>query len=194
MNKQIKGRNKPDRPSMKDVAALAGVSRTTVSFVLNEVAHANIPLETRERVLAAVEQLGYRPNALAKELRTNRSHVIGFIADEIATTPFSGSIIKGAQEAAWRHGKILLIVNTERLPDVEKSAIDMMLERRVEGIIYAAVSHRAITPPSTMHEVSTVLVNCYAENNNLPSVVPDEVSGGYTATEFLLKKGHRRIA
>lgn len=183
------------RPSMKDVAQLAGVSRTTVSYVLNSAAEAaNIPEETKARVHAAVEQLSYRPNAIAQGLRSNKSNILGFIADEIATTPFSGNIIKGAQDAAWKHGKVLYIVNTDRQPTLEEAAVDTMLERQVEGILFAAMFHREITSPANLHEVPTVLVNCYSQDHSLPSIVPDEVEGGCIATEFLLNKGHRRIA
>lgn len=183
------------RPSMKDVARLAGVSRTTVSYVLNNAPGAeNIPADTQARILAAVEALGYRPNALAQSLRSNRSHALGLIADEIATTPFSGRIIQGAQETAWKHGKILFVINTNRNPKVEEAAVESMLEQQVEGILYAAMFHREVEPPANVGEVSTVLVDCYSPERDLPSVVPDEVSGGYSATEHLLKKGHRRIA
>ena len=69
----------------------------------------------------------------------------------------------------------------------------MMLERRVEGIIYAAMYHRAVEPPTDCREVPTVLLNCYSEDGSWASVVPDEVSGGRTATAVLLRKGHRRV-
>ena len=113
---------------MKDVAQLANVSRTTVSYVLKQTADADsIPEETKARIYAAVEQLGYRPNAMAQGLRSSKSNVLGFIADEIATTPFSGDIIKGAQDAAWEHNKVLYIVNTDRQPRLEEAAINTML-------------------------------------------------------------------
>jgi LacI family transcriptional regulator len=180
-------------PTIGDVARLAGVSPTTVSFVLNDVTGRVISERTRTRVRASARELRYRPNAAAKLLRTNRSHAIGFITDEIASTPFAGDIIKGAQEAAWAEGKILLIVNTDKNQKIEESAVEMMLERRVEGIIYAAMYHRGVEPPPNSREVPVVLLNCYSEDGTWASVVPDEVSGGRTATEVLLRKGHRRV-
>ena len=90
------------RPSMKDVAELAGVSRTTVSFVLNDKPYANIPQQTQDRIRAAVKTLGYRPKALARGLRAQRTHTIGFVSDEIGTTPYAGQILQGAQESAWQ--------------------------------------------------------------------------------------------
>ncbi len=184
---------KKRRPSMKDVAEFAGVSRTTVSFVLNNVPNANIPPETQQRIWAAVEELGYRPNAMAKNLRSERSNVLGFITDDIATTPFAVDIVKGAQDAALAHNKMLLMMDTERNPDVELSVFEMMTEWRVEGIAFATSYHRAVEPVIDLHSIPSVLVDCYIEDRSLPSVVPNEVQGGRVATELLLNHGHRRI-
>jgi LacI family transcriptional regulator len=180
-------------PTIGDVAKLAGVSPTTVSFVLNDVLGSGIPESTRTRVRASARKLRYRPNATARLLRTDRSHAIGFVTDEIASTPFAGDVIKGAQEAAWEAGMILMIVNTGENREIEESAVDMMLERRVDGIIHAAMYHRAVEPPSDFQEVPTVLLNCYSEHGSWASVVPDEASGGRTATEVLLNRGHDRV-
>src|SRR5690242_7895082 len=140
--RKVRG-NRP--PTMTDVAQLAGVSQTTVSLVLNDVSGVSIPGETRERIRQAVEALGYRPNSLAQSLRTNRSQIIGFITDEIATTPFAGNVLKGAQEAGWARGKILLAVNTDGSPELEEVAIDRLLQHRVDGIIYATLYHRLVS-------------------------------------------------
>jgi len=179
---------------MQDVAELAGVSRTTVSFVLNDTPLASkITAETQERIWAAVKELGYRPNAIARGLRSNCTHTIGFVTDQIATTPYAVRILEGAQEMAWTNGYLLLLINTGGDQRLKRTAIDMMLDRQVDGIIYATMYHRPVTPPANMHEVPAVLLDCYTEDRTFPSVVPDEVSGGRTAVEFLLKKGHRRI-
>lgn len=183
------------RPStMLDIAREAGVSQTTVSFVLNNHSSAaNIPAETKERVLEVARTLAYRPNLAAKELRTNQTNTIGFITDEIATTPHAVNIIKGAQDEALAHGKLLLIINTGSDAKVKETAIEMLLERRVEGIIYGAMYHREVTVPANIYEGPAVLLDCFCADRSLPSVVPNEIQGGRTATEVLLKKGHRRI-
>ncbi len=182
------------QPTMSDIAHQAGVSRTTVSFVLNNHASsASIPAETKDRILDAAKKLSYRPNLAAKGLRTNQTHTIGFITDEIATTPHAVDIIKGAQDEALSHGKLLLIVNTGSNATVKETAIEMMLERQVEGIIYAAMYHQEVTLPANIYEGSAVLLDCFSTDRSLPSVVPDEIQGGRTATEVLLNKGHRRI-
>jgi LacI family transcriptional regulator len=180
--------------TMSDIARQAGVSRTTVSFVLNNHASsASIPTETKERILIAAKKLSYRPNLAAKGLRTNQTHAIGFITDQIATTPHAVKIIKGAQDVALAYGKLLLIVNTDSDTTVRETAIEMMLERQVEGIVYAAIYHQEVTVPANMYEGPVVLLDCFCADRSLPSVVPDEVEGGRKATEVLLKKGHRRI-
>jgi LacI family transcriptional regulator len=178
---------------MKDVAEHAGVSQTTVSFVLNEVPHVTIPDETRARVWAAINELEYRPNALARGLRSQRTHTMGFISDEVASAPFAGKMIAGAQAAAWAHDHLLLLVNTGGNQSLKEAAVETLLERQVEGIVHATMYHRVAQPPATLHEVPAVLLDCYVEDRSLPSVVPDEVQGGHTATECLLRKGHRRI-
>lgn len=187
--------------TMADVAELAGVSRTSVSFVLNKVENANISDATRRRILDAVDELGYRPNAAARALAAQRSDWIGFIT-EIVTAPFAVNVIKGAQDAAWRERRFLLIAATDDAHaagastddlQLQSAAIEKLLEQRVEGLIYAATWHRAVTVPELVHEVPTVLVNCVAANADLPAIVPDEVGGGRRATERLLRAGHRRI-
>ena len=184
---------KTKRPSMKDVAELAGVSRTTVSFVLNDVPNSNIPKATQDRVWAAVAELGYRPNALARGLRSQQSHTIGFISDVVATTPHATTMIQGAQDLAWEHKKLLLLVNVGDRQDMKIAAANMMLERQVEGIIYATMYHREAHPPEIVKEVPTVMLDCFVADRSLPSVVPDEVLGAYIAVSTLIEKGHKRI-
>lgn len=177
--------------TLKKVAEHAGVSFKTVSRVLND--DPNIAPETRAKVLASIKALDYRPNIAARSMRTGKSQIIGFITDEVATGPFAGNIIKGAQREAWQHEKLLFVVNTESDPKLEQKAISMMLERRVEGILYGTWYHREVTPPAALYEIPTVLVDCFVHDQSFPSVVPDEIRGGREATTVLLQKGHRRV-
>ncbi len=178
---------------MKDVAKLAGVSQTTVSFVLNNTPDAGIPQETKDRVEAAIAALGYRPNVISQNLRTKQSGCLGFVTDKITITSGAGKIIEGAQDVAWTHGKILLLVNTKDHKEMTTAAIEMLLERQVEGIIYAILFHRLVDPPRTLYDVPTVLLDCFAEDGSLASIVPEEVAGACNAISFLISKGHRRI-
>lgn len=186
-------KSRAKRPSMQDVADLAGVSRTTVSFVLNDVPNNNIPETTQERVLAAVKELNYRPNVLARGLRGQRTHTIGFISDEIATTPHAVRMIQGAQDEAWDHENLIMLINTGGDEAMKEAGVQMMLDRRVDGLIYATMYHRESHPPAIVQQMPTVLLDSYVADRSLPSVVPDEVTGGYEATKYLIENGHKRI-
>jgi LacI family transcriptional regulator len=182
----------PRAVTIRDVAEAAGVSTATVSLVINNKHETRVGEDARRRVHQAIETLGYRPNALAKDLVSGRSRFIGLVADAIASTPFAGQIIHGAQDEAWRHGFVLLVANTEGNLAAEREAISMMLEHKVRGILYSTWYHRQVGVPPGLTEAPAVLVNCFADAD-LPAVVPDEVSGGQVATEILLGQGHRRI-
>ena len=181
------------RVTLRDVSRLAGVSTTTVSHVINNKVGARIGEDARRRVREAVEELGYRPNATAANLVRGQSSFIGLVADSIATTPFAGQIIRGAQDEAWRLGYTLLIANTEDNADAEAEALGMMLAHQVQGILFSTWYHREVVLPAGLSEVDHVLVNCYAAEG-VRAVVPDEVGGGRAATELLLAQGPRRLA
>lgn len=182
------------RATIADVAKLAEVSSATVSFVINDKQAMRISAATRERVWAAVHELGYSPNALAKGLGSRSSRFIGVVADAIATTPFAGQLVQGAQDEAWRHGYVLLVTNTDEEPEVEAQALRMLLEHQVAGILYSTYYHREVELPPALEHAKVVLANCYAEGAEVPCVVPDEVQGGRAATEVLLAAGHKRVA
>lgn len=178
--------------TMADVARRAGVSRTTVSFVLSDRPSANIPEDTRARVLDAVAALGYRPNAGARALAAQRTRMIGLITD-VVTTPFGAGIIRGAQDRARLQGQSLLIATINGDPALDEQAVETMLEHRVEGLVCATGEHRSFDPPASLAGVPTVLVHCFDNQGRLPAIVPDEVAGGYVATRRLIDAGHRRI-
>lgn len=184
----------PQRYNIEDIARLAGVSRGTVSRVINE--HPAVSVETRQKVLDVIEQLNYLPSFSARHMRTDSSNLVGFglITDEVITTPYAVDMIRGAQETLWAQGKVMLVVNAGYGTPMTEASLEALLERRVEGIIYATMFHHSVELPPQMSQVPIVLANCYAKDRIYPSVVPDEFDGGYTATKHLLEKGHRRIA
>jgi len=186
--------NGPRRSTRADVAKLAGVSGATVSFVLNETAGQSISPQTRQRVLDAVAELDYRPNQTARGLRTRRTATIGFVTDEIAVEPFAGATILGANEVAWAHGSLLLVVNTTREQRIVRAVIEDLVDRPVDAIIFAVIGTRRLEVPDSLKGVPSLLLNGYTANGLLPAVLPDEVTGGRNATELLLSAGHRRIA
>jgi len=188
----MKTNSRQAKVTMQDVANHVGVSRTTVSFVLNGGTGNGIPQETRDRVHRAVTELGYRPNAGARALAAKQTKLYGLIT-EIVTAPYAANIVRGAQEQAARAGKTLLIASTDGSSEADRQAIETMLEHRIEGLIYATSWHRGVRLPAVADEVPTVLVHCFDEAANLHSVIPDETQGGYAATMRLIGAGHDRI-
>jgi LacI family transcriptional regulator len=180
---------------IKDVAVAAGVSVTTVSHVLNEVAYARVSPETKDKVRSAAEHLGYGPNRLAQALRTQRTGMLGLVSEDIATTPHAGRIILGADEAAKARGYSLMIINTSGAASLtsRKADVEALLERRVDGILYATMYHRTVDLPDNLATVPSVLVDSVATGGNITAVIPDEDGGARAAVGVLLEAGHTRI-
>jgi LacI family transcriptional regulator len=184
------------RVGLKDVAEAAGVSVTTVSHVLNETPHVRVNPQTRQRVQDVAARLNYRPNRMARGLRTRSSGMIGLLTEEIATTPHAGRIILGAQEAASRHNLTLAIINSALMADADERREDVntLLDRHVDGILYATVYHDVVSPPAELRTVPAVLIGARDRADQVPSVIPDEQQGAHDAVLALAAAGHRRIA
>ncbi|MGJ3189202.1 LacI family DNA-binding transcriptional regulator [Paenarthrobacter sp. FR1] len=179
-----------------DVAKRAGVSRSAVSLVLNGRGDGNVAKESQDRIRAAAVELNYSPNAIALSLRNQRSRVIGILSDEVVVSPFDGNIIGGADDIARSRGFVTVVMDTERDTARDASAIETLLDRQVDGLMYVTVGLKPIDVPQGMLRVPSVLANCYdaRPQPQLHHVIPDEVTGGREATEHLLTLGHRDIA
>lgn len=186
-------RSRGVRPSMQDVADAAGVSRATVSLVLNDAPGARIAGETRARVHEAAARLSYRRNLLASGLRRARTDTIGLISDRITTSPWGWAKIAGAQDAAWARGRMLLMANTGNDPDHEREALEGLLDRRVDGLVIGATHHRALRVPPAPRDLPVVLLDGFDPEGTRPAVVPDDERGGHDATALLVSAGHRTI-
>ena len=182
----------PSRVTMTDVARRAGVSQTTVSLVLNEADGARVSVETRLRVQRAAERLGYRMQRDRSPPRSDLK-VIGALVDQISTDPWTAIALDGARERAAEHGIALLIAVTGGVPGAEDAMIDQWRRLSLTGVIYATINTRRVSVPSQLAGIPTVLLNCYAADRAMPSVVPGEVAGGHTAAERLIRAGHKRI-
>ena len=187
-------RKRTGRVTMQDVADRAGVSIATASFAINNADTTKVSDETRQRIRKVANDLGYRPNAMARSLSKAGSSFVGLVADAIATTPFAGDLIRGAQDAAWKHDHLLLIANTGGSARTEHDAITMMHDHQVRGIVYSTWYHRRVTVPEGLNATPAVLANCYLSDDSIQAFVPDEVQGGRYATDALLDAGHTRIA
>jgi LacI family transcriptional regulator, galactose operon repressor len=188
------GPPKRRRVTMADVGRLAGVSSSTVSFVLNDTKGQTISPETRERVLNVVAELDYRPNRTARGLRTRRAATIGLVTDEIAAEPFAAAAILGAHEMVWADGSLLLVVNTTRSERIVREVVDELVDRPVDAILFTVTGTRRLVVPDVLKGVPALVVNGFAGGDVIPAVLPDEVTGGRCATELLIAAGHRRIA
>jgi LacI family transcriptional regulator len=182
------------RKTLKDVAELAGVSSAAASLALNGH-NDRVSPDVARRVQAAAKRLNYQPNLVARSLRTQETKTIGFISDNVATTPFAGQMIAGAQEVAWRNNWLLLMIDTEKNSDLELAAIKSLSQRNVDGFIYASMYHRAIKVPSQLESRPVVLLDCVEDSKKsiFNSVIPNEYEGALAAIRHLIAAGHRHI-
>ena len=180
------------RVSIRDVAEHCGLSTATVSLVLNGQGQRFTP-QTQARVLTSVEELGYRPNVLARGLRTNRTRTIGVVADQIITTPYATAMIEGVQEACWERDYLPFVVGTDGDPQRASEAMDALVGRQVEGILVGAMYHKRVPLEATMRGLVSVGMNVQPETGDAPSFVPDELGAAATAVRTLVDLGHQRI-
>lgn len=178
---------------IRDVAKAAKVSVTTVSHALSEAQGSRVNAATREHVRAVADSLGYAPNRLASGLRNQRSYLIGLVSDQIATTPFAGEMILGAQDAAYERGWLLMLLDTAGDRELEKRQISTLLQHQIDGIVYARMYHQRIELPTELGGVPTVLLDAVSGQESVSSVVPDEAAAARTGVQALISAGHRRI-
>ncbi|MDN5564174.1 MAG: LacI family transcriptional regulator [Luteococcus sp.] len=181
------------RVTSHDVAALAGVSRSAVSLVLNGRAEGVISAENQAAVRAAAKELGYRPNGIARSLRSAATHTIGVITDSIASGTYGGAMISGATDVAARKGYLLLAIDSHQDRELEVEAVDMLRARQCDALLFAAEGLHSWQPPESFLAEKCLLLNAFDPQGRVAGVVGDEEVGGRRATELLLEAGHRRI-
>jgi len=179
------------RATLMDVAQLAGVSRTTASFVMTGRRDMRISTDAEQRVLRAARELNYRPSLLARSLRTNQSQTLGLISDMVATEVFAGELVRGSVTTALLHDHLLFIGETQGDPRVEKRVINGMVDRGVSGFIYASMYTRRVKLSKDLRAQPLVLLNCVTSAQGVATVVPDERAAGRAAARALLRLGHR---
>ncbi len=185
------------RPTMTDVARIAGVSQSSVSLVLNEMSGARISAETRARVREAARKIGYRlPNTRQDLARAPaiEKDTIAFIVDEISTSPHPVVSLDGIRDYAFEQGLLVSAHATRSNPDLESAVLRAVLrDPAIAGVIYATIFTRKVSVPRELASIPTILLNCYAEPRQHMAIVPGEVAGGFAATAHLTSLGHRRI-
>ncbi|MGH3516474.1 MAG: LacI family DNA-binding transcriptional regulator [Haloechinothrix sp.] len=178
------------RITLADVARKAEVSRTTASFVMSGRTDMRISADAHRRVLDAAAELGYRPNLTARSLRTSVTRTIGLVSDTIATTQYAGEVVHGALDAAFAHDRLLFVAETSGDPVVERRLVEEMLDRQVDGVIYAVMYTREAQPPPNLRGRAVVLLNCLNDAFGAPTVLPDELGAGRSAAGALVRAGH----
>jgi LacI family transcriptional regulator len=183
------------KPTMTDVARIAGVSQTSVSLILNRMVGARISEATRQRVVEAARELGYElPSSRRPYVTALDRNVIAYVVDEISTSPHPVVSFDGARDAGWESGFILAAHVTRSNPELEAATIAAIRrDPHVIGVIYSTIFTRRVSLPDELYRLPTVLLNCHSADRRVHSIVPAEVAGALHATEYLLGKGHRRI-
>jgi LacI family transcriptional regulator len=178
--------------SIRDVAGLAGVSVGTVSNVLNRPEM--VSAQTRERVLVAIDRLGFVRNESARQLRAGDSRTIGLVVLDIAN-PFFTDVARGVEEIANAAGLAVILCNSDDRAEKEAAHLDVLAEQRVQGVLITPTA--ALSPAvEALRSRGTpvVLVDRQASSPAQCSVAVDDVLGGRLAATHLLERGHRRIA
>lgn len=183
------------KPTMTDVARIAGVSQSSVSLVLNQMTGARISEATRRRVIEAAEQIGYELPGTRRQGQVVERNIIAYLVDEISTSPHPVVNLDGARDFGWEQGFLVAAHVTRSNPEVEAATIEAIRrDPSVVGVIYSTIFTRLVSPPPALEGVPTVLLNCYGTERRHIAILPGEVAGGFTATAHLIDRGHRRIA
>ncbi|MGZ8468627.1 MAG: LacI family DNA-binding transcriptional regulator [Gemmatirosa sp.] len=182
----------PRRPTIVDVAARAGVSKSLVSLVMREAGH--VSAEKRRLVLEAAQALGYRPNAIARGLVSRRTHLLGVILSDLHN-PFFAEVLDGVEEEAGARGYRTIISTVDRrTPQGERRALDTLLELRVEALILASPMLQPDAIDGASRELPVALVARQWHTSDVDSVANDDPLGAALAVQHLVALGHTRIA
>lgn len=178
------------RVTLVQVAARAGVSRTTAGYVLaGQEVQMRISGDTRHRVLRAAAEMNYRPNVMARSLRTTVERPVAVLSDTLATEPWGGELLEGCVLEAARRGRLTTVGETRRDPVLAHALVEMFLNEQIETFVVASVYPREIELPTALRGCRVVMLNCAASDPAVPAVLPDEVEAGRQAGQLLLAHG-----
>ncbi|RWZ58783.1 LacI family transcriptional regulator [Halobacillus fulvus] len=177
--------------TIDDVAELAGLSKSTVSRVINHYPH--VSPAKKKKVYEAMEELGYVPNSSARSLRNKRTRMIAVIVPRLMN-PFFGQLVESIEVAANQHGFQLLICQTMYSEETELGHLELLKTKQVDGIILASLENKWETITEYLSYGPLIMCNEFDVNAEVPIVKLDQIHGGYIATKHLIRQGHRRIA
>ncbi len=182
------------RVTLKDVAIKVGVHSSTVSRALNPVTRNMVTEEIAQKILSTVAKMGYKPNAFAQSLKTNRSYTVGVMVPDL-TNPAFALIIKGIDNMLEAHGYSVIVANTYNLEEKQKSTLNKFRERHVDGLIIATARRKEKLIEECLKEGTPFVEAVRASGNTeVCSVVSDEVIGGNMVISHLAQLGHKKIA
>ena len=173
--------------SIKDVAREAGVSIATVSRVLNDIDVVNE--DTKKKVLDAIKKLGYRPNIVARSLKTQRTKTIGILIPDISSQ-FYPEIVRGAEDVSNIYDYNVILCNSDFDPEKEKEYLRVLKEKMVDGIIYmsSSLSNEILEVINELN-IKTILVETKDKEGTLPSVTIDNIKAVFDGTKYLINQG-----
>ncbi len=182
-----------DRVNLADVAKAAGVHVSTASRALNPETRSVVSPATVDRIVEVAERLGYRPNPLARGLRTDRTFTVGIVVPDLEN-PLFPPLVRGAESTLSDEGYSLLVGNTDNNLEHTAAVVSALIDRRVDGLILATAELEDSLVPA-MHDegVAVVLVNREAEGSAVPAVVGDDDVGIGLAVDHLVGLGHSAI-
>src|SRR6478735_1647426 len=159
---RLSGVSEP-RVTLVQVAARAGVSRTTAGYVLTgQDVRMRISEDTRHRVLRAAAEMNYRPNVMARSLRTAVERPVAILSDTLATEPWGGELLEGCLFEAAQRGRLATVGETRRDPVLADALVEMFLNEQIETFVVASVYPREIELPTSLHGRRVVMLNCAA--------------------------------
>lgn len=178
--------------TMKDIAKLAGVSTSTVSHVINKSRY--VSEEISLRVNSAAQQLNYRPSALARSLKVNRTKTIGMLVTT-STNPFFGEVVKGVERSCYHQGYNLILCNTEGDHERMRESINTLLQKRVDGLILmcSSLEGERIEVFEQYPDIPVVVMDWGPMLFTSDKIQDNSLRGGYLAAKYLIESGHRQI-
>lgn len=181
------------RVTIADVAREAGVSAQTVSRVINN--KGEIREATRQQVLEVIERMGYKPSSIARGLATNRTYTLGLSVPDIAN-PFWPEVARGVEDVAWDHGYNLFLCNTTESPRREAAILELLEEKRVDGVIVAGsrLADEQFLPLIARHQAAVLVNRTVPAGARAGSVLIDAIGGATQGISHLLAGGRRALA
>jgi LacI family transcriptional regulator len=192
--KRVRARRAKKSPNIYDVAKRAGVSVFTVSAVINKTGQSSTALQ--RRVEAAVRELNYRPNLLARGLAKQKTYLLGMVVPDISN-PFFPLVVRGAEDTAQKAGYSILLCNSDSQKEKEENYLDLLVSQRVDGILLTAAPGGISSPIRRILDdarVPVVLVMRTLSDPAYDAVVTDDHRGAFDGVSHLARVGHRRIA